>query len=147
MALTKTKAFTNAKPIPLPNDANPKWIAVDVEYSSAAYAVNDIIAACTLPIGHKVLDWLFLPADADSNASPVLAFSLGVALATLADLSAEVWGTGVLSGTTAITRNGTNIAAQGDTTTERVVALKCTTAAATYAGSGKTGQLMLLVQA
>lgn len=146
MAKFQTKAFTNAKPIVLPDTAAPSWIVVDVEYPSTAIAVNDIIETCELPIGHKCLDWEFLPADADSNASPVLAFSLGVANADSSDLSSEVWGTGLLSGTSALTRASNTNASQGSITTKRTIALKCTTAAATYAGAGKVGHLLMLVQ-
>lgn len=146
MAKTQTKAFTNAKPITLPDDARPEWCAIDLEYSATTYAVGDIVQLATIPIGFKALDWVFVPADADSNVGPVLAFSLGVANADSTDLSAEVWGTALLSGTSAVTRNTTNAAAQGVKTTDRVLALKCTTAAATYDGAGKVGQLLVLLQ-
>lgn len=146
MAKTQTKAFTNAKPIVLPVTGAPQWCKIDLEYSPATYVVGDIIQLAKLPIGFKALDWVFLPADADSNVTPVLAFSLGVANADSSDLSAEVWGTALLSGTTAITRSTTNASAQGVDTTERTLALKCTTAAATYDGVGKVGQLLVLLR-
>ena len=146
MALTQTKCFTNAKPLVLPDDAAPDWAAIDIEFSSVTYAVGDLIELATLPIGVRVVDWAFVPADIDTNASPVIAFSLGVENAGGTDLGTEVWATGLTAGTTALTRATTNIASQGVVSTERKIALKCTTAAATYAGTGKVGQLLLLLQ-
>jgi hypothetical protein len=151
VAKYQTKAFNNVKPIVLPDDASPEYVSIDIEYNagttaSPAYAVNDLIQLCTLPIGHKVLDWTFIPADVDSNGAPVIAFSLGVENTGGTDLGTEIWATGLTSGTSALTRNTTNISAQGDVTTVRNIDLKCTVAAATYAGSGKIGQLLMLVQ-
>lgn len=155
---TQTKAFTNAKPITLPDDASPEYCAVDIEFASAAYVANDYIQLCTLPAGYKVLDWFINFPDIDSHATPTLAWSLGVSDATLAapvstDIGSEVWGSSLTVGeTTAIVRNTTNVSAQGRiaaTSTlsgDREIVLKCTTAAATYAGSGKVGQLVMLLQ-
>ena len=64
------------------------------------------------------------------------------------DIRSEVWGSGLTAGqSTPIVRNTTSASAQGDTTKERTVVLKITTVAATYAGSGKVGHLLGLVQA
>jgi hypothetical protein len=153
-----TKTYTNAKPLPLPQDALPAWVAIDVEFKSTTYAGNDMILLASLPAGVKVLDWACIFPDIDSGG-PTFAFSLGVALNDGSDLSAEVWGTGITAGqSTAIVRNTTSVAAQADLAGlstqfnasgggERQVAMKITTAATTYAGSGKTGQVMLLLQA
>lgn len=158
MAIIKTKAITGAKPIVLPHDASPEWISVDVDFPAAALAVNDIILLCGLYAGLKVLDWAIIFPDVDSGGSPAFATSLGVALNDGSDLSAEVWATGITAGqTTTIVRNTTNVPAQSnpaglatqyaaDGGGERQVALKVTSAAATYAGAGKTGQVLLLVQ-
>lgn len=146
MAKYQTKCFDNRKPITLPDDASPEWASIDIEYPTTALIVSDLIELAELPIGFKCLDWIFIPADADSNGAPVLAFSLGVENVGGTDLGTEVWATGLLSGTANLTRNTTNIAAQGDITTNRKLALKCTVAAATYAGSGKVGQLLVLLQ-
>lgn len=158
MAITKTKAYTNQKPITLPQDALPAWVSVDVEFSSSAYSANDMILLASLPAGIKVLDWACIFPDIDTG-SAAFAFSLGVALNDGSDLSAEVWASGLTAGqSTTVVRNTTSIAAQADPAGlstqfatdgggERQVAIKVTTAAATYAGSGKIGQVLLLLKA
>ena len=157
MAKTQTKCFTNAKPLVLPSEAYPEWTAVDIEFSSAAYAANDYIQLCTLPEGYKCLDWALVFPDIDTGVAAI-AWSLGVSNATLAvpvstDIGTEVWGAGLTAGqSTAIVRNTTSVSAQGQvkaTSTlsgDREIVLKCTTAAGTYAGAGKVGQLLMLLQ-
>ena len=157
MAKTQTKCFTNAKPLVLPTEALPEWTAVDVEFSAAAYAANDYIQLCTLPEGYKCLDWALVFPDIDTGVAAI-AWSLGVSNATLAvpvstDIGSEVWGSALTAGqSNAVVRNATSVCAQGQVkaTTllsgDREIVLKCTTAAATYAGSGKVGQLLMLLQ-
>lgn len=157
MAKTQTKCFTNVKPIVLPTEALPQWTAVDVEFSAAAYAANDLIQLCTLPDGYKCLDWALVFPDIDTGAAAI-AWSLGVSDATLAipvstDIGSEVWGSALTAGqSNAVVRNTTSACAQGRTAAttllsgDREIVLKCTTAAATYAGSGKVGQLLMLLQ-
>lgn len=157
MAKTQTKCFTNAKPLYLPGEAGPEWTTVDIEFSSSAYTANDLIQLCTLPAGYKCLDWVLSFPDIDTG-TPAIAWSLGVSDATLAipvstDIGSEVWGSGLTAGqSTSIVRNTTSVSAQGRTATtstlpgDREIVLKCTTAAATYAGSGKIGQLLMLLQ-
>ena len=157
MAKTQTKAFTAAKPIVLPQGAQPQWTAVDIEFSSTAYSANDYIQLCTLPAGFKCLDWALVFPDIDPG-SAAIAWSLGVSDATLAipvstDIGSEVWGSALTAGqSTAIVRNTTSVCAQGRIAAtsllsgDREIVLKCTTAAATYAGSGKVGQLLMLLQ-
>lgn len=151
MANSTTKTYTNQKPLVLPDDATAEWTAIDIEFASAAYSVNDLILAAKLPTSYKVVDWMFQPA----NVGTTLTLSLGVANAALTDLSTEVWGTGIPANGTALTRNASNASAQGDlngppdrvvgTFADRVVAFKVS-AIAGYAGTGKVGQLLLLIQ-
>ena len=155
---TQTKCFTNAKPLTLPDDALPEYVAVDIEFASSAYVGNDFIQVCTIPSGYRVLDWFLSFPDIDSHATPALVWSLGVSDATIAaptstDIGSEVWGTSLTAGqSTAIVRNTTSLAAQcrvaasSTLSGDREIVLKCTTAAATYAGSGKVGQLVMLLQ-
>lgn len=157
MAKTQTKCFNNVKPITLPDDARPKWVAVDVEFSATAYSANDLIQLCTIPVGFKCLDWALSFPDIDTGAAAI-AWSLGVSNATLAiptstDIGSEVWGSALTAGqSTAIVRNTTSVSAQGRIAAtsllsgDREIVLKCTTAAATYAGAGKVGQLLMLLQ-
>ena len=112
----------------------------------AAFASADLLQLVDLPIGIKCLDWAISFPDIDTGA-PALAWSLGVENAGGTDLGSEVWGTGLTAGqSTAIVRNTTSLAAQGDSTVQRRVSLKCTTIAATYAGATKVGQVLLLLQ-
>jgi hypothetical protein len=147
MAVTKARAYTNAKPIPLPKSGHPEWVAVDIDFPAANYTANDLVLLCTLPAGVKCLDWALVFPDVDSNGAPTIASSLGVVNAGLTDLGAEVWGAALTAGqSTAIVRNTTSVCAQGDGASDRVVGLKVTTAAATYAGATKVGQLLLLLR-
>lgn len=159
MATTKTKAFDNLKPIVLPAGAAPEWINVEVEFASSAYAANDIIKVCKLPEGYRVLDWTLMFPDIDTG-TPALAWSFGVSNASVASpdgtdigSSLQVWGTGLTAGqSVAPVRNASSNCAQDaikSTTTvpgDREIVLKCTTIAATYAGSGKVGNVLMLVQ-
>lgn len=148
MAKFQTKAFLGKKPITLPEDAAGRWAIVDVEFPATAPVANDLIELCELPIGVKCLDWIEVFPDVDSGGSPAFAHSLGIENAGGTDLGSEVWVAGSTAGqSTAIVRNGTSIAAQGDTTAVRKLAIKVTTAAATYAGAGKVGQVLLLLAA
>ncbi len=147
MAKFQTKTFLNKLPLFTPQDASAVWAAVTVDFPATAPAANDLIELANIPVGIKVLDWALVFPDIDSNAAPAFAGSLGIENAGGTDLGAEVWGTGLTAGqSTAIVRNTTSVAAQGDSTVDRRLALKVTTAAATYAGAGKTGQVLLLLQ-
>lgn len=146
MAKFQTKTFNDVTPLVLPTDAKPTWISVPIEFKATAYAAADLIEACKLPIGLRVLDWALSFPDIDSGAAG-LAWSLGTENAALDDISAEVWGSALTAGqSTAIVRNTTSVASQGDITKDRTVVLKCTTIAGTYAGAGKVGHLLLLAQ-
>lgn len=143
MANIDTKTFTGVKSMPTPDDAGIRWVSVDVEFPSTGPASGDLIRTCKIPVGVKVVDWAVVFPDIDSG-TPAFATSLGVVNAGATDLGTEVWATGLTAGqSTTIARNTTSIAAQGDSTVERAIAFKVTTIAATYAGSGKTGQLLL----
>jgi hypothetical protein len=147
MAKFQTKAFLGQRPIVLPDDASAEWTTVDIEFPTTAPVASDLIELCELPIGIKCLDWFLTFPDIDTGAA-ALAFSLGTENAGSTDLSAEVWGAALTAGqSTSIVRNALSICSQGDITANRKIALKVTTAAATYAGAGKTGQLVMLLQA
>jgi hypothetical protein len=147
VAKFQTKAYTGVRPIPQPDSAGARCVVVDVEFPTTVPVANDLIQLCKLPVGVKCIDWALVFPDIDSNGAPAFAASLGIENVGGTDLGAEVWGTGLTAGqSTSIVRNSTSVAAQGDTTTERTLDLKVTTAAATYAGAGKTGQVLLWLQ-
>jgi hypothetical protein len=145
VAKYQTKCFTEKRPIVLPDDASAEWTAVDIEFPSTALASGDLIQLCKLPIGYKCLDWVLTAPDCDSGSA--LAFSLGVENTGGTDLGSEVWGTALAAAAGGVpSRNALSASAQGDISAVRSIDLKCTTAATGYTGTGKTGQLLLLLQ-
>jgi len=159
MAKFQTKCFTNAKPLVLPDAADPEWTEVDIEFNPTAYAVNDLIQVASIPEGYRVLDYVLAFPDIDTGVTPTLAWSFGVSNATVdvpvsTDIGAgtRVFGTALAAGRDgAIVRNiSTNCsqdAFRGTATQPGVrdLVLKVTTAAATYAGANKVGKLLLLL--
>lgn len=147
MAKYQTQTFLGIKNVPQPDDAFVKAVSVDVEFPSVAPIANDLIELVKLPAGTKCLDFTLIFPDIDSNGSPALAYSLGVENAGGTDLGTEVWATGLTAGqSTTLHRCANSVPADGDSTVERKLALKVTTAAATYAGAGKVGRFVMLLQ-
>jgi hypothetical protein len=147
MALIKTKTYTNVSPLYTPDDAEVCGSPIRVDFPTTAPAVGDLILLATIPAGVVLDDYKgFLP-DIDSNGTPTFAFSLGVANAGLTDLGTVLQAgltTGQASGVFRST-NADHIAL--DSTVDRVLAMKVTTAAATYAGSGKVGKVIVELEA
>lgn len=156
MAKTQTKAFSGIKPIVLPDGGAPEYCAVDIEFP-AAFASGDLIQVCTIPAGYRVLDWFLNLPDIDSGSAVRVA--VGVSNATFAvpvstDIGTgnQVWGTALDAGAGVPYRNALNASAADavfDTSTipgNREIVLKCTTSATGYTGSGKVGQLVMLLQ-
>lgn len=145
MAKIKTDAFTNKKPVPQPDSAAIKWVPIDVVFPSAALAVGDLIELVELPIGVGLLDYTIAFPDIDTGVA-AFAFSIGSENAGGTDLG-TVYESGLTAGQTdTVVRCGKAAAAQEVTTAARKIAIKVTAAAATYAGSGKTGQVLLALR-
>lgn len=143
MTKTQTKVFTGVKQVPMPDRASIMEVAVPIEFASTAYASGDLIEVCRLQPGVLCVDWSLVAPDCDSGGG-ALAFSLGTENSTLDDISTEVWGTAITGAGTGVPfRNALAACSQGVTSTERIIVLKCTTIATTYAGSGKIGYLIL----
>lgn len=156
MAKFQTKAYLGVKPIVLPDDATAEWSTVDIEFP-AAFASGDFIQLCVIPAGYKVVDWVLNCPDVDSGSAVRVA--LGVSNATFAvpvstDIGSgnQVWATAIDAVQGVPFRNSLSNSAQDaifDTSTipgNREIILKCTTAPTGYTGSGKVGQLLLLLQ-
>jgi hypothetical protein len=156
VAKFQTKAYTGVKPITLPDDASPEWCAVDIEFP-AAFAASDLIQLCVIPAGYRVLDWFLNCPDVDSGSAVRVA--VGVSNATFASPVSTDIGTGNQVWATAIDavqgvpyRNALNASAADaifDTATipgNREIVMKCTTGPTGYTGSGKVGQLVMLLQ-
>lgn len=143
MPTFQTKVYAGTRSIPQPDNGTVPATVVDVDFPTAALLVNDLILLSPLPIGVGLQDYEFHFPDIDSNAAPLFAFSFGVMNAGLTDL-ATVFAAGVTAGqSNAIARNANADAAQFATTAVRVLGIKVTAAAATYAGAGKVGQVVL----
>ena len=139
----QTKAFTNVKPVPQPECAKLALVPVDIEFPSVAYLVNDIHEVVELPDGVSLVDYDFIFPDIDSGGSPAFAFTFGELNAASTDI-ATAYVAGVTAGqSTSLVRNTTSVAAQAPSTGVRKLGLKITAAAATYAGAGKVGQIVM----
>jgi len=147
MATIKTKTYTNVSPLPTPDDAEVCGSPIGVDFPSTALAGNDLILLATIPAGVKLVDYRGFFPDIDSGGSPAFAFSIGVANAGLTDL-ATVLQAGLTTGQATGAFRATNADHLAlDSTVDRVLAIKVTTAAATYSGSGKSGKVIVDLEA
>lgn len=143
MAKYTSKVFSKVVNIPQPDSAAVISCPVDIEFPATAYLVSDIHEVATIPAGVKLQDYAFLFPDIDSNGAPTFAWSFGVLNAASTDL-ATVYASGITAGQSSAPVRAPNVdAAQADSTVERRLGMKITTAAATYAGATKTGQILL----
>ena len=143
MAKYQTTAFTNRSPVPQPSSAAVTTVVVDVAFPSTAFVANDLVELVEIPAGVQLVDYAFVFPDIDSNVSPALAFSFGSENSTFDDLGTVYEASLTAGQSAAVVRMGTSAAAQASKTAARRLALKITTAAGTYAGAGKTGQVLL----
>lgn len=146
MAKSQTKQFLGTLPLVTPEHAAVCVSPITVEYP-AAMALSDLIELAVIPAGVKVVDWAWVTDDLDSGGSPAAVFSLGVENAGGTDLGSEVWAAGLTTAQSGgVARAATAAAFLGDSNVDRRLALKCTTAPATYSGSGKKGTVLLSLQ-
>lgn len=142
MPNVSTRVFTGARNVPQPDEGAIKAVVINIDFPSTALVANDLVFLTRIPIGVAVQDYEFHFPDIDTG-SAAFAFSFGACNAGLTDLD-TVYASGLTAGqSTTIVRATTTVASQAATTAERVLALKITTAAATYDGSGKVGQVVL----
>lgn len=138
-----TDAATNKKPVPQPFDATVIQVAIDVAFPAINYVANELHQLVEIPVGVQVVDYSIHFPDIDSNGAPTLVCSIGTENAGGTDLG-TVWDAALTPGQTgAVVRSPSSACAQQVTTATRKVALKFTAIAATYAGSGKVGQVVL----
>lgn len=123
-------------------------IGVPFVFPVAAPVIGDLLLITKIPMDTKVVDWILISDDLDSNAAPTAAWSLGEANAALLDLSANVYKAGIIIGQTAGLVRTTDAVSflAVPTNVERTIALKWTAAALTYVPS-KTGMLILKLAA
>jgi hypothetical protein len=120
---------------------------------AAAPVLNDTIELGPLPGGHVPVDYTLDCDDLDTNGTPTIALSLGLLNSGKTDLSTAaadggaVWASGITSAQAGgFTRNaGRILNAVQAAETDRAIALKVTTAAATFA-AGKA-RLTVLARA
>jgi hypothetical protein len=138
-----SKFYTGVRNFAQPDDSDLDPVPVDVDFPTAAPVANDLFLLTKLPIGVGLQDYEFHFPDIDSGGAPAWAFSFGIMNAGLTDL-ATVFASGVTAGqSNALVRNLNTDCSQFATTAERVLGIKVTTAAATWAGAGKTGQVVI----
>ncbi|VTU38280.1 hypothetical protein H4CHR_04384 [Variovorax sp. PBS-H4] len=139
MAKVLSEVLAGRKIVPQPFDATIMQVAVPLVLP-AAITANDLLELIDLPPGVDLVDYDILSPQLDSNGSPTAAFSLGSENAGGTDLGV-VYEAGLTFGRTAngsVSRAGTAAHLAADKSVARRLALKVTTGAATYAGSGKT---------
>ena len=144
MPTIETKFFTRVRNVPQPDSGCVDTVPVDIDFPAVTFAVNDMIRLIEIPAGVTVQDYAFVFPDIDSG-SAAFAFSFGVMNAAGTDL-ATVYATGLTAGqSNAIVRAPNSDAAQdaANNVLVRRLGIKVTTAAATYAGAGKTGTVLL----
>jgi len=144
MARILSDLLTGKKPGPQPFDGSVLLLPVTV-VMPAALAQNDLIELVDLPPFVDLLDYTIIAPQLDSGGSPALAVSIGAENAGFTDLSVA-YETGLTPGRTAngnVVRCGTALASQASNADSRRIALKVTADAATYAGAGKTLNVIL----
>lgn len=143
-----TDVASGKRSIDQPNNVSIAKMPVFV-VMPAVLAANDLIALAKLAPGVKLVDFDIIAPQLDSNGAPTLAFSIGSENAGATDLGV-VYEAGLIPGRTAngsIARATTGAQLAADSTVERMVSLKCTTAAATAALAGKSVLVLLHLQA
>jgi hypothetical protein len=147
--ITKDVGYIGQVPVNTqPRDSGVYEVAIPVNFPAAAPVANDTQALCKLLPGVEVIDFEFQCEDVDTNGTPTAAISVGELNADLADMGVTyqaltIQQTGGLVRHSA-SSNATRVQVLGNATkgNERIVGLKWTTAAATYAAS-KKGLLVL----
>ncbi len=145
MAKILSEVLTGKKSVPQPYDALISKVPVTVVLPAAAPAVGDLLSLLDIPPSVDLVDFDVIAPQLDSNAAPTNAFSIGVENAAGNDL-ATVYEAALTAGrgaTGSISRCSTAAAATADNSSTRRIALKVTTAFATYAGAGKTVLVLL----
>jgi len=147
MPSINTKQFDGIKPMYTPDAAEVCGAHVDIEFPSTAFVANDLIRLAVIPAGVRCVDYKLVFPDIDSNASPTFAFSVGELNAAGTDL-ATVYASGITAGQASTIYRAVNAAIfESNSANDRRIAIKVTTAAATYAGAGKVGVAVFDLQA
>lgn len=145
MARILSELLTGKKPGPQPYDGSVLQLPITLVMPAAALAVGDLLELVDLPPTVDLLDYDIVSPQLDSNGAPTLAVSIGEENAGYTDL-ANVYEAGLTPGRGAtgnVVRSGTAAASQASNAAPRRIALKVTTAAATWAGAGKTVNVVL----
>lgn len=155
MASFRTLCQQGIRPLSLPDAAQVETVAVDINWpdAGAGIAVNDVIQLCDIPPSVEVVFWKLVSDDIDSNASPTVAFTLGVLNAgktAIGAAASDNWSgnggitVGQAGGAVAantVGANGANAFAGGRSA--RSLGLVATAATATAALAGKRATLLL----
>lgn len=157
MSSFRTLAHQGIRPVVMPDAGVVESITVDVNWpdAGAGIAISDVVQLLDIPAAIEVVDWKFVTDDIDSNASPTVAFTLGVLNAgktAIGGGATDAWtaagainagqtgGQNVPAGATAA---NCFLAGRG---TQRTLGLVATAAAATAALAGKRATILLFVR-
>lgn len=141
--------LTGRKPIPTPAMPNDVTVRFAVTLATADLALNTVGIVGILPAGYVPVAVLFDSDDLDSNGTPTIAWSLGIANAGETDISTATadggaaWGTGITTsqagGQSFVTSKAlSRVQSSGS---DRKLMLKATAGAAT-AVAGEVGVTM-----
>lgn len=149
MANIKTEFVTGRRNMAQPNEGPITKVPLEITLGATALALNDTYELFELQPGVQCVDFDVIAPQLDSNGTPTLDFAIGTLNAGKTNLDVT-WGSALQAGRTAngsIARASDARAATADATATRWVALKVTTVAATYAGSGKKIIVLLHLKA
>lgn len=144
MANYRSEVASGRRSVAQPSESEVEYQPVDVVLTTTLVA-NDIIDLIDLPPGVKLVHYKFIAPQLDSNGTPTLAFSFGEIKVDRTDIltayeTALTIGRGA-DGNVVSAANAK--AAQVDSSANRKIGLKVTTAAATAAQVGKTFTVLL----
>lgn len=137
------------KPMPTPAMPNDVTVRFAVPLATADLALNTVGIVGVLPAGYVPVSVLFDSDDLDSNGTPTIVWSLGIANTSETDISTATadggaaWGTGITTsqagGQAVVTSKA--LSRVPPSSSDRKLMLKATTAAAT-AVAGEVGVTM-----
>ena len=144
---TKSNAYTGQLPTRVqPIDQSVQVVPVPFDMPAAAPAINDVLALCKVPAGVEIVDYDLIVDDMDSGGAPAIAFTLGSLNAGLTAISTAYASAQTTMQTGGFLRAANNAHWLESSAAERSIGLLFTAAAATYAGAGKKGLLLLHVR-
>lgn len=136
--------LTGRQPVVFPAGSEVVAVRFPIDLVSGDLDANDCGAVAILPAGCVPVGLVYDSDDLDTNASPTIAASVGLVNAAVDDLS-STWASGITasqSGTAANVTLSTAAMRLAPTSSDRLIGIKFTAAAATKA-AGQVGLTLL----